>query len=227
MLPILIALGLAGQQPRAVDLIVNSERLGRTKKYGAPRPALRPLAPGELARLSDVPKRCGDLLRGRRPRPRRDPQVAGPARPARPADPASAPGHLALDGRSQDPLADQRRALHDAWRDARLPRLRDPAPPRPRQGPPRDDRRAVGRLRRPASKRARPSSCVLPTTIWVRSSAPSSPPAATRPKPQPTPCWRSSSSASTSPSPRRTSRGSSRRKSKAAAPDRAISSISV
>ncbi|MFL6794579.1 MAG: DUF922 domain-containing protein [Sphingomicrobium sp.] len=55
VLPILIALGLAGQQPRAVDLIVNSERLGRTKKYGAPRPALRPLAPGELARLSDVP----------------------------------------------------------------------------------------------------------------------------------------------------------------------------
>jgi predicted secreted Zn-dependent protease len=55
VLPILIALAAAGQQPRDVDLILNTERLGRTKKFEQPRPAARPLAPGELARYSDLP----------------------------------------------------------------------------------------------------------------------------------------------------------------------------
>ena len=55
MLPILLALAAAGQQPRDVELIINTERLGRTRKYAAERPALRPLAPGELAHFSDVP----------------------------------------------------------------------------------------------------------------------------------------------------------------------------
>lgn len=55
--PILIlsALAFAGQQPRDLNIPLNTERLGRTKKYALERQALRPLAPGELARFSDLP----------------------------------------------------------------------------------------------------------------------------------------------------------------------------
>ena len=55
MLAILILLAAAGQQPRDVTLILNTERLGRTKKYDQARPALPPLPPGSLAKLSDLP----------------------------------------------------------------------------------------------------------------------------------------------------------------------------
>jgi predicted secreted Zn-dependent protease len=55
LLPIVLALGLAGQQPRDVRLIINTERLGRTRKYGEERVPLRPIAPGKLAKFSDVP----------------------------------------------------------------------------------------------------------------------------------------------------------------------------
>lgn len=55
VLPIIIALAAMGQQPRDVSLIVNTERLGRTRKFEQVRPALRPLAAGEVARLSDIP----------------------------------------------------------------------------------------------------------------------------------------------------------------------------
>ncbi|MFL6859467.1 MAG: DUF922 domain-containing protein [Sphingomicrobium sp.] len=130
LLPILIALALAGQQPRDVDLIVNTERLGRTKKYGEARPALRPLAPGEPARLSDVPNVAVTYY-----------EVAGRDLAAihkslarlGPRDPRT---RRVLPATSRWTVGVKIHSLTTAGRctgargDARLPRLRDSAPPR-------------------------------------------------------------------------------------------------